>query len=283
MIRFVFVLLLIAPLIAGAQDQEIPTSGIPSLFEVGAGFGAAWFPHYPGSDQERLFALPFPYVVYRGSILRSNREEGTRARFLYGRDYEFSMSADGAIPVSSENNFAREGMPDLGWIFEIGPKFSLKLVDFEDKGSVRFGLAARSVLTSETSWTVEHRGSVFETALDFVRPRFVANVIDLQASMSARWATEPYQSYFYEVAPVYAKAGRPAYSAQGGFLYSTLGLGVSYRTHDEDHRIALMGYVDSLNGSANAGSPLVKSQINTSIAIAYITVFHRSETKADID
>jgi MipA family protein len=277
MIRIFLLLLTLLPLEAMAQDASPEAQ---SLYELGAGFGAAWFPHYPGSDQERLFALPFPYFIYRGQILRSNRNEGTRARFLRGRDYELSLSAGGAFPVSSENNVAREGMPDLGWIVEIGPKFRLELMEFPDQGKLRFGIAARSVLTAPATWTIEHHGTVLEVELNYNRPRFIFDKLDLRTEVSSRWATEGYQSYLYEVPAQYVRPGRARYSASPGYLYSSLGVGVGYRTRDEDHHVVVFGTVDSLSGAANAGSPLVKTQLNTTIAIAYIAVLHHSEAKA---
>lgn len=242
--------------------------------------GAAWFPHYPGSDQERLFALPFPYFVYRGHILRSNREEGTRARFIRGRDYELSLSAGGAFPVSSENNVAREGMPDLGWILELGPKLRVHVFEFKKRGLLRLGVAARGVLTSPTSWTVEHHGTVFELEIVYDRPKLFGDAVDFRMELSSRWATEGYHSYFYEVPAQYVRADRPRYSAVGGYLYSSLGASLGFRTDDEDHRFGLFASVDSLSNSANVSSPLVKSQLNTTVGIAYITVLHRSEAKA---
>lgn len=281
MIRIFLFVLTLFPLCAMAED--VSTEAVPSLYEVGAGFGAAWFPHYPGSDQERLFALPFPYFVYRGQILRSNRNEGTRARFLRGADYELSLSAGGAFPVSSENNLAREGMPDLGWIVELGPKFRLELMEFENDGRLRFGIAARSVITSQTAWTLEHHGSVLEIELNYARPRFIADKLDLRLEASSRWATEGYQSYLYEVPQAYVRPGRPRYQAAPGYLYSSLGAGIGFRTRDEDHHVVLFGTVDSLNGAANAASPLVKTQLNTTVAIAYIAVLHHSEARADLE
>ncbi|MES2964423.1 MAG: MipA/OmpV family protein [Bdellovibrionota bacterium] len=283
MIRAFLFLFLVSLAPHDALAQDIPQSETPSLYELGAGFGAAWFPHYPGSDQERLFALPFPYFVYRGHVLRSNREEGTRARFLRGRDYEVSLSAGGAFPVSSENNVAREGMPDLGWIVELGPKFRLNLAQFENRGLLRLGLAARAVVTSQVAWTTEHHGTVFELEFVFDRPRFIADVIDLRLEASSRWATEGYQSYLYEVPTQYVKAARPQYSASGGYLYSSAGVGFGYRTKSEDHRIGLFSTIDSLSGNPNVASPLVKTQVNTTVGIAYITVLHHSEAKAVVE
>ncbi|MEK7357387.1 MAG: MipA/OmpV family protein [Bdellovibrionota bacterium] len=265
--------------IPAASAQDVPFVGT-ALYELGAGAGAAWFPHYPGSDQERLFALPFPYFVYRGQILRSNREEGTRARFLRGKTYELSLSLGGAFPVSSENNVAREGMPDLGWIVEAGPKLRVNLIEFDDGGVFRFGVASRAVLTSQVAWTTEHHGTVYEIEFAFDRPRVIAEKFDLRMEFSSRWATEGFQSYLYEVPARFANAGRPAYSASGGYLYSSLGTGIGYRTPSENHRFVVFGTVDSLAGAANVPSPLVKTQLNTTIAIAYITVLRRSDSKA---
>ena len=50
------------------------------VWELGIGIGTLNTPHYRGSDSEADLILPFPYVIYRGSFLQIDREEGVRGR-----------------------------------------------------------------------------------------------------------------------------------------------------------------------------------------------------------
>ena len=64
--RFAF---LSACLLAGqAQADELPR------WEVGLGAVGLSIPDYRGSDQQRGYLLPLPYVQYRGDIFRIDRE-----------------------------------------------------------------------------------------------------------------------------------------------------------------------------------------------------------------
>ena len=51
------------------------------LWELGIGAAAVRLPDYRGSDQAHSYLLPLPYVVYRGKILRADRD-GARALLL---------------------------------------------------------------------------------------------------------------------------------------------------------------------------------------------------------
>ncbi len=50
------------------------------LWEVGLFNFAADLPHYPGSNETRVYAFPTPFVTYRGKYLRASRE-GVRGIF----------------------------------------------------------------------------------------------------------------------------------------------------------------------------------------------------------
>lgn len=90
------------------------------LWEVGAGVAPLCLPDYRGSDQSRNYLLPFPWLVYRGDMLKADRE-GIRARLFGAERVELDVSLSGSVPVNSERNRARAGMPDLHPTAEVGP------------------------------------------------------------------------------------------------------------------------------------------------------------------
>ena len=96
------------------------------LWEFGLGVGALAFPDYRGSDETRVYPVPVPYFVYRGRFLKADRD-GLRGE-LFDREYaELSLSVNGTIPINSEDNSARRGMPDLKPTLELGPSLELHL------------------------------------------------------------------------------------------------------------------------------------------------------------
>ena len=46
------------------------------LWELGLGVAGLRLPDYRGADQSRAYALPLPYIVYRGTWLKADREIG---------------------------------------------------------------------------------------------------------------------------------------------------------------------------------------------------------------
>ncbi|MFC7554522.1 MipA/OmpV family protein [Pseudoroseomonas wenyumeiae] len=90
------------------------------VLEAGIGGGGGWLPDYPAAGQNHLQGLAFPYVIYRGEILRSD-DRGVRSRFYSSEGIGLDLSFSGAFPSRSDDNKARRGMPDLDWQGEVGP------------------------------------------------------------------------------------------------------------------------------------------------------------------
>jgi len=106
------------------------------LWEFGLGAGAIAFPDYRGSDEARVYPVPVPYFVYRGPFLKADRD-GLRGK-LFNREYvELDLSVSATIPVSSEDNAARRGMPDLKPTLELGPSLEVHLWRSADRDTKR--------------------------------------------------------------------------------------------------------------------------------------------------
>jgi outer membrane scaffolding protein for murein synthesis (MipA/OmpV family) len=61
------------------------------LWEFGLGVSAVTFPDYRGSERQRAYLLPLPYLVYRGEILKADRN-GLRGVFFDSDRVEFNLS-----------------------------------------------------------------------------------------------------------------------------------------------------------------------------------------------
>ena len=68
------------PVEAGPDVDAGLNPGVPRpLWELGVGVAGLRLPDYRGSDQSRGYVLPLPYIVYRGTWLKADRD-GARAR-----------------------------------------------------------------------------------------------------------------------------------------------------------------------------------------------------------
>ncbi|UFN48244.1 MipA/OmpV family protein [Roseomonas sp. OT10] len=263
---------LLALLAAGpvaAQEVRLP------VFEAGIGGAAAWVPDYPAAGQNHLQAIPVPYVIYRGQILRSD-DQGVRGRVYSSDSIGLDLSFSGAFPSSSSDNRAREGMPDLDWQGEVGP--ALRLTLWRDPGAARrinLELPVRAVFSTDLS-SIHFRGVVFSPELAFEQRglRFAGD--RLRAGIGPIVATERLMDYFYEVEPRYVRPGRPAYDAEGGYLGTRLQF--SYRV-PLNPRVSVYGggRVESFHGAANRDSPLFRDNWNVSAAIGIAWSFYQSE------
>ena len=119
--RLLAALLLVTPVgRSPAAETERP------LLELGLAGAAGWFPDYPAAGQNHWQGIVLPFIAYRGEILRAD-ETGVRGRFLRGDRVQLDVSLGGALPANSDDNNAREDMPDLDLMGEIGPNLRLIL------------------------------------------------------------------------------------------------------------------------------------------------------------
>jgi outer membrane scaffolding protein for murein synthesis (MipA/OmpV family) len=266
----------------------LPVSGIceekpieKPLWELGVGLGLLQIPDYRGSDENRLYLLPYPYVVYRGDILKVDEQRVTGQIFKTDRIL-LDFSGFGSVPVKSSNNSARAGMPDLDPTFELGLALKIKLWESkEDKFKLDVSLPVRAFFSTDFS-SVSHEGWVFSPRINFVKDDLIPDSgLNLGISVGPMFADSGYHAYFYTVEPAYATAERPAYSAGGGYSGSTLtvGLGKSY----EQFIFNAFVSADFLQGATFENSPLVKRETSFMSGISVSWIFFKSEKTVNVD
>lgn len=247
------------------------------LWELGLGGGGTYTPDYPSSDQNHLWAIPFPYAVYRGEFLHSDRRGGTRARFVKSASYEVNVSGTGGLPSSSAQNHAREDMPNLEWIGEFGPRLMFDLVTpNQGQNLFRLGLPVRAAFSSNFEH-LRDQGFTFAPELLYDIPHVFGSPYDAFALLTTNFTDRRFAGYFYGVKPDNAKPDRPAYTAKAGYLLTDLSMGLWLPIPSYDLKIAAFGSIKSLHGSANEKSPLYRQQFNASIGLVVIWVFAQSE------
>jgi outer membrane protein len=228
-----------------------PTSPKP-LWELGLGFSGIQLPDYRGSDQSRNYLLPLPYIVYRGTWLKSDRE-GTRAMLFDSARVKLDMSFGAAAPARSDSA-AREGMPKLPGNIEVGPSLNITLdEEVRKRWRLDLRLPVRAAVTLQSS--PQYAGTTFSPNLnlDLNIPTHGWNIGLLTGPL---FANKRYHAQYYEVAPAYARADRPAYSARGGYAGWQTVAATSKRFGNA--WVGAFVRLENLNGAVYSDSPMVK-------------------------
>ena len=245
------------------------------LWELGAGVALLRMPDYRGSDESRLYLLPYPYIIYRCDILRVDRERISGRIFKTDR-LLLDVSIHGSVPVDSSKNSARSGMPDLDPTFEIGPSLNIKLLENkQDRYKLNLTLPVRAAFSTDFS-SVSRQGWVVNPKLNFEKDDIIPETgLNLGISAGPMFANSDYHSYYYTVEPVYATASRPSYSAGGGYSGSAITVGLN----KEFKQLVFNAFVsmDFLQGSVYEDSPLVKTKNSVMCGLTVSWIFLKSE------
>ena len=250
------------------------------LWEAGLGGTYLIMPDYRGSDESRSYLLPFPYLIYRGEFLKVDREQISGLLFKTNR-LRLDLSFHGSVPVDSDKNKARKGMPNLDPTFEVGP--SLEVLLAENKISeykVTLTFPIRSV------WSTDFK-SLRGAGWTFT-PRFNVDLYnigkkgwDFGLSLGPIFGDTAYHDYFYEVKPAYATLERPAYSSQTGYG----GLQCAVLLEKKFKKMAAGVFIrgESLQGAVFSNSPLVKTDLSFMGGLYFSWIFWESKTLVEAD
>lgn len=251
-----------------------PVHADKPLWEAGVGVAALRLPHYRGSIQASEWLLPLPYLVYRGTVLRADRD-GARA-LLFERDrVEFDLSLSANAPTKSDDDEARRGMPDLAPTFEIGPKLNLRLA--QGAGwKADFRLPLRAVVTLQSKprsvgWSVE----------PVLNLDFEIGDWRVGAQGGPLWGDRRLHGYFYGVPAAYATETRGAYRAGAGWAGWQATAALSRRVG-----AVWSGFyvrADSLSGATFEASPLVRSRHGLAYGLAFSWVLATSAERVPGD
>jgi hypothetical protein len=238
------------------------------------------FNDYRGASSVHGYPLPVPYFIYRGDILRADRD-GVHGRFLNARYVEFDISVNATAPVFSRTSAARAGMPNLDPTLEIGPSLQWHLWREADD---RLRLDLRTPLRNAVTLASPPRsiGWVFAPNLS-LDCRGVGRAAGWNLGLLAGplYAQRRYDAYFYAVAPQYATSMRPAYEPAGGYGGSQLLLALSKRFP----RYWVGAYLrhDWLQGALFIDSPLVQQRAYWAGGVGIVWMISASSRRVDAD
>lgn len=262
--QFIVLLIVLFLWPAGLFAEEKP------LWEIGVGAALLQMPDYRGSDENRVYLLPYPYVVYRGDFFKIEENHISGQLFKTDRIL-LDFSIFGSVPVNSDDNSARVGMPDLDPTFELGPALKIKLWEApEYKSSLNLTLPVRAFFSVDFP-SVHHEGWVCSPRINFIKDDLIPDTgLKLGVSTGPMFADSGYHEYFYEVEPAYSTAVRRAYTAGGGYSGSTLTVGLS-KSYKQFIFHAFVS-ADFLQGSSFEDSPLLKREtsIMSGMSVSWI-------------
>lgn len=250
------------------------------LWELGLGVSALSLPDYRGSNHDGYYALPFPYVVYRGEFLKADRN-GIRGTFFDNDRIELNVSVGASLPVSSDKNPARQGMPDLRPSVEIGPSLDINLWRTPDRATrLDVRLPVRSVIT--VSGSMQDIGWVFSPRVNLD----MANVAglpgwNLGVLAGPMYGSRRYHQYYYSVPSQYATATRPAFEAQGGYEGTQFLVALSKRY--PKFWLGAFARWDTLKGATFEASPLVTRNHYMAAGVGISWILGESSTRVQAD
>ena len=265
-VTFLALAILCVPAAAGAE--ELP------LWEAGLGVAVIDFPDYRGADERNTWVLPVPYFVYRGELLKADRE-GLRGTFFKSERLDLHVSLNGSVPVDSADNAARSGMSDLDPTLEIGPRLEVALLGTRETSvQLTLQLPARTVIASDFSHT-RNVGWIAQPQLnaDF-RDTPLGEGWNLGLAAGPLFGDKRYHNYFYGVAPEFATPTRPAYVADSGYAGAQFLVALSKRF--PGFWVGGFARFDTLKGASFDSSPLVRQKESFSAGFAITWVLARS-------
>jgi len=250
------------------------------LWELGVGVGAVSFPDYRGADERSTYVLPAPYVVYRGEFLKADRD-GVRGVFFESDRVELNFSAAASVPVDSDGNKARRGMPDLKPTVEFGPSLDLTLWRAPDRSAkLDFRLPVRAAYA--VIGGVRRVGLVSTPTINLdLRDPLGQHGWNLGLLAGPVFGDARQHRYFYDVAPQYATAERESYRTKGGYGGSQFLAALSKR-YDSYWVGAFVRY-DNLRGAVFDDSPLVKRDHSWAAGFAVAWIIGESATRVQVN
>ena len=275
-----FISLLLLSLNTPAEAINHLSSADQPLFETGFFAVHGALADYPASNEYRYRTLALPYLIYRGDFLKSDDRDGTRVELLKDLRFNIDVSFGGSFPTEGQNQ-AREGMPNLDWTFEAGPRLLYYFYRDRDWGQVRAGLPIRASFSTDFSNT---RYLGFTIAPDFEIDQYdFAGIRNLSLYMSAtlNYLSEGIADYFFQITPSEQTSQRAAYDAQAGFSGWESSIGFRY---DYGAQFFLAGYrYSDFSISANRDSYLHRTDNNWSYLVSVGFTMYESESRVPLE
>lgn len=247
----------------------LPVAAAPErpLWELGVGLAGLRLPHYRGAERSRNWLLPIPYAVYRGEILKADRD-GLRLLLIDREKLHFDLSANATPPSDSEDEPIRQGMRKLDGTVEFGPNLNWRL----DQGP---GWRLEARLPLRAAFTISsHPRHIGWTAMPNLNLDRMIGPWQFGAQLGWMWGSRDFNGYYYDVGAADATAWRPDFRAGAGAAGWQGTLSASRR--DGSRWIGAFLRADSLAGSRLRESPLTRRTSSVSFGVGMSWVLWQS-------
>lgn len=272
-------IILFAALVLSFDSTASVQTEMKPKWEIGAGMAAIDFPIYRGANERRMYLLPVPYLVYRGDTVQVDHQRVRGLIFRKDR-LEMDISVNGSVPAKSKDSIARRGMLDLSPTLEIGPSLNTHLYYSNDKKTnFDLRLPLRKVIAADFKHT-QGAGWMFQPQLNLDIKDIKQSGWNLGLVGGLIFSDKSYNRYFYDVAPQYATATRPAYTASGGYSGTQFIVALSKR-HENYWTGGFIKW-DDLSGAAFANSPLVMSRQYFTVGFSINWVLDKSDKMVEV-
>lgn len=251
---------------------SVSSAAQETRWEMGVGVVAIDLPLYPGSSQDAGYILPFPYLRLESKYL--DIDQGIESKLFKSNKVRFSLSGGLGVPVNSADSTAREGMPDLDLVLQVGPSLDV-IFDQRSSGAREFRLELPLRLAVATDFSsTRNTGWLFEPRLVYESKRKHKSGWAYEYTAGLRFATDKYHGYYYNVDPQFETLARPQYSASGGYSGLFTDLIASWRRNNLIY-FAWVRY-QYLGGAQYEDSPLFADNNYVFVGIGLNWIFAES-------
>lgn len=245
-----------------------------STLEVGVGVFNVQLPHYPGANQKKTYVLPSPYIYYSNDKVNIDRNQLTG--YLWKKDkWHLDLSAGAGISVNSDDNEAREGMPDLDWVFELGPSLKYFISGNTNTTERWFSeFFIRKAIATDFS-SIDDIGWRYGPSMTYQSDIFSHKERKLMLTIRANinYSDAKYLDYYYGVQPEFVSSTRHAYETKSGYAGSDISIGLTYKTPKFWYGGFIRYY--ALNNSIVETSPLFFKQDSLAVGFGFSWIFYK--------
>lgn len=250
------------------------------LWEAGVFTAAYRGPLYPGSKDSQNKILPVPFVIYRGEKIRIGDESIIKAIAVEKERFKLDISLGAAFNADSGDSKIREGMPNLDFMFEVGPEASFLLNENESKkrpSETWLNLQFRSVFSTDFG-EINHRGYVFQPEISYRKDNLIFTDSSFFFTLAPTYATAKTHQYFYDVKQKYVNEQRSFYQADAGYFGTKVS--IANRVQISDNLMMFVGVqLGFWHAAKNDDSPLFQENFTYAVALGVKWRLYKSDKR----
>lgn len=235
-------------------------------YQLGVGAGYSRLPDYPGADSYQHYLVPFPYFTYRSNRLEVNRS-GALGKLAEAGPWSLNVSLAAALPASSKDNQARQGMPDLLWLTEVGPTLDYQILDNADSSLSLHLPLRKAIATNLRQW--QDAGWRFEPHVRLQKN--LAAHLNWTSQLGLNWSSQHYHQYLYGVDSLYVTEHRPYFRPAAGYAGWRWSNGLSWQR--QQWWLGTFIRYDNLKHTQFNDSPLLQRQHSLTFGFAIAWIF----------